>query len=122
MDVNRYAEHRDTFPERGQRSMIQILSVGVAVDHRTAEAEISDAALQFVSRGGRILHRQMREAGVATGAPLNFSRQEIVGPRCHLDRGCGIWLDLDAGAGEGKNRLVNSGSVHGSDPAVAKIG
>src|SRR5271157_6383498 len=45
VDVDRGAERLRALPERIQRGMIEVLAVGVAVDHRAAELEAAHAAL-----------------------------------------------------------------------------
>jgi hypothetical protein len=85
------------FPERKQRGMVEILAMGVAVDHGAAELQFVDTALQFVRRRARILHRQMRETRIALRMPADFPGQNIIGGAGLPDRGCSVAFDLDAG-------------------------
>ena len=59
--------------------MIEILAVGVAVDHGAGEFQVAHAALEFVGRGLCVLHRKMREAEIAVRRLLHLGRQKIVG-------------------------------------------
>ena len=54
--------------------MVEILAVGVAVDHGAAEFQLAHAALELVGGAARVLHRQMREAGIAVRAASAISR------------------------------------------------
>jgi hypothetical protein len=66
------------FPERIERRIVEILPVGVTVDHGTEELEIAHAAFELVRGRAGILHGEMREGAVAVRLPLNFARQEVV--------------------------------------------
>ena len=59
--------------------MVEILAVGVVVDHGAAEFELCHAALQLVGRGLGVLHGEVREAGKAIGPLLDLLGEEVVG-------------------------------------------
>src|SRR5713101_6976749 len=50
MQIDRGSQRLRALPERGERRMVEILSVRVAVDHRAAELQFTHAALEFVRR------------------------------------------------------------------------
>ena len=62
VQVNQRVQRLDALPKRRERGMIEILAVGVAIDHRAAEFQLSDAALELVGGGLGILHGKMRQA------------------------------------------------------------
>ena len=90
MQIDQRAERLGALPERRERRMVEILAVGVAVDHGAAEFQLPDAALELVGGGLGVLHRQMREAGIAVRPLLDFLGQEIVGrlARCGSPSRC----------------------------------
>ena len=100
MQIDHRAQRFGALPERIERRVIEILAIGVAVDHGAAEFEVVHAALQLVRGGERILHREVREAGILIGPLLNLARQEIIALARLADGGRGIALDLHAGAGQ----------------------
>src|SRR5262245_27795074 len=55
MDIDQRAERLGALPERGKRGIVEVLSVGVSVDHRAAELQLVDAALKLVGRGLGVL-------------------------------------------------------------------
>src|SRR5262249_11897877 len=55
MNVNRRAEGLRPLPERMERGVVEVLAVGMAVDHGPAELQLVAAALQFVGGGDGIL-------------------------------------------------------------------
>ena len=122
MDVDQRAERLGALPERAQRWMIEILPVGVAVDHGAAEFQLLDATRELVGRGLGVLHRQMREAGIAVGPFLDFLGQEIVAGLGRADRRRGVALGLDAGSGEGQHGALDAGLVHRCQPRLAEVG
>jgi hypothetical protein len=92
--------------------MVEILPVGVAVDHGAAEFQLPDAALQFIGSGLGVLHRQMREAGIAVRPLLDFLGQEVVTGLGVADRRRGVTLGLYAGAGQAQHGAFDAGLVH----------
>jgi hypothetical protein len=74
MNVDRRLQRLGPFPERVQRPVIEILAVGVAVDHRPAKLQLAQAALQLIRCSLRVLHGKMREAGIAVGTLLDLAR------------------------------------------------
>jgi hypothetical protein len=102
--------------------MIEILPVGVTVDHASGELELLHAALELVGRGFGILHRQVAEAGIAIRPLLDLAGEEIIAGACDLDRGGGVALGLHAGPGDREHRARNAGAVHGFQPELAEVG
>ena len=102
--------------------MIEILPERVAVDHRAAELQLLDAALELVGRGLGVLHRQMREAGIAVRPLLDFLGQKIVARFGGADRRGDVALGLHAGTGERQHRAGDPGLVHRGEPHLAEIG
>ena len=84
--------------------------------------EIAHAALQLVGSAARILHRQMRETGIAIGPLLHLTRQEIVGFTSTADRRGDVALALHAGPGDRQHRARDPGLIHGLQPHFAEIG
>jgi len=101
--------------------MIEILPVGVAIDHGAAEFQLAHAAFEFVRRGLGVLHRQMREAGITIGPFLDLPRQEIIGHMCIADGGRAVALGLYAGPGDGEYRARDAGGVHRGQPGLAEV-
>ncbi len=102
--------------------MIQILSVGVAVDHGAAKFQLAHAALELVGGAPRVLHRQVRKAGIAVRAFADFAREKIVGVTRDAGGRGDVALDLDAGAGDGQHRARDAGLVHRLQALLAEIG
>ena len=102
--------------------MVEILAVGVAVDHGAAKFQLAHAAFELIGGAARVLHPQMREAGIAVWAFLDFACQKIIGRAGDARGGCDIALDLDAGAGDGQHGARNAGLVHGLQPRFAEVG
>ncbi len=101
--------------------MIEILAVGVAIDHGAAEFQIANAALEFVGRGLRVLHGKMREAAIAVGALLDFLGEKVVTLARDLRRLGGIGLDLHAGACDRQHRYFDAGRVHRGEALLAEV-
>ncbi len=78
MNVDRRAQRLRALPEWIERRVIEILAVGVAVDHRAAEFEVAHAAFEFGGGGGRVLHGEVSETGIAIRLFLDFARQKVV--------------------------------------------
>ena len=102
--------------------MVEILSVGMAVDHGAAEFQLAHAALELVGGTARILHRQMSEAGIAVRAFLNFAREKIVRLPRDARCGCDVALDLNARAGDGQHGARDDGLVHRLQALLAEVG
>src|SRR5262249_14383011 len=66
----------------------EVLSVRVAVNQSAAEAEVPNAALQFVCGRHRRLHGKMRETGVAARPLRDLACQHVV-RFTSLAAGCG---------------------------------
>ena len=101
--------------------MIEILAVGVAVDHGAAEFQLSHAAFQLVGRGFGILHGQMPKAGIAVRPLGDFARQKIIGFGGPAPRDRGVALVLHARSGDGEHRAGNAGAIHRLQPHIAEI-
>src|SRR4029450_973906 len=76
--VNRRAERSRAFPERIIGTVIEIFAARMPINHGAAERELAHAALEFVGRGLRILHRKVRKARISVGTLLHFLCKEIV--------------------------------------------
>ncbi len=83
MQIERHAKRFGALPQRISVGMIEILAVGVAVDHGAGEFQIAHAALEFVGRGLCVLHRKMREAEIAVRRLLHLGREKVVGLARH---------------------------------------
>jgi hypothetical protein len=121
MNVDGCAKRFRALPEWMQRGMIEILTVGVAVDHGAAEFQVADAAFHFVGSGARVLHGQMPKAGIAIGSLGDLAGQKIVGLGGAPPRRRGIALDLHAGPGDRQHRARDAAAVHGLEPHIAEI-
>src|SRR5262249_2810513 len=84
--------------------MVEILSIGMTIDHRTAKSELAYAALKLAGGGVRILHGEMGKSGIAIGPARNLPREKVVGSTRAANRGCGVVLRLHARTGEPKHR------------------
>ena len=119
-------DHRQQFlgplPERVERRVVEILAVGVAVDHGAAEIELAHAPLEFVGRRTRILHGKMREARISVGPFADLARQKIIGLAGPPHGSRGIALGLYARPGDRKDRADDACTVHRLKPHVAEIG
>src|SRR6516165_7919149 len=93
MQVNEHAERLSALPERMERRVVEILSVGMAIDHRTGEFELAYAAFEFVGGGVRAANGER-----------------------------GIALRLHAGTRQPNHRAANAGLIHRGEPQVAEIG
>jgi len=122
VQVDQRSQGLGALPERRERGMIEILPVGVAVDHRPAEFQVVHAAQQLVSGGQRVLHGQMREARIAIGPLLDFAREEVVGGPRIANGLCGVALSLHARPRQTEHRAYDAGLVHGGKAGLAEIG
>jgi hypothetical protein len=84
----------------------------VAVDHRSAKLQLTQATFQFIRRCLRVLHRQMRKARIAVRTLLDLARQKIVGLARPPDSHGGIALALHARPGNGQNGPRYAGAIH----------
>ena len=121
MQVDQRVECFDLGPEWMQRRVVEILAIGVTVDHGAAEFQLVHAAIELV--GGRlgVLHRQMREAGILVGPLLDFPSQKIVALARLADRGRGVALDLHARSAQRQDRPLDPAAVHRLQPLLAEI-
>ena len=78
MQIDHRAERVGTLPKRIERRVVEILPVGVAIDHGAAELQFADAAFQLIGRRLGVLHREVSEAGIAIGALVDFAREKVV--------------------------------------------
>jgi hypothetical protein len=120
--VNRRAERSRAFPEGIIGTVIEIFAVRMPVNHGAAELELAHAALEFVSRGLRILHRKVRKARISVGTLLYFLCKEIV-RRARSPHG--FWdlaLRLHAGPGDRKNGPRDAVLVHHLQSLFAEFG
>src|SRR5580693_7242411 len=121
MNIDHCSEFVGALPKWIELGSIEILSVSVAVDHGAAELQITHAAFQFIRGAFRILHRQMREAGIAVG-PFGDRLGEKVIRLTRLPRGRGrITLGLHAGPGDRQHRARDAGVIHAFQAQLAEI-
>src|SRR6476661_2765966 len=73
MQVDQRVQSLRALPERVERAIVEILSIGMPVDHGAAEFELAHAAFELVRGGGGVLHGKMREAGVALRALVDLA-------------------------------------------------
>ena len=116
VDVDRSSQCLRSIPERLQRWMVEILAVGVAVDHGAAEFQLALATLELIRGGSRVLHGKVREAVVAVRPLLDFACQEVVGVARLAARNLGVRLDLDARTGQGQDRTRDARAIHCREP------
>ena len=121
MNVDRRLQRLGPVPERVQRRVVEILAIGVAVDHRPAKLQLAQAALQFIRCSLRVLHGKMREAGIAVGTLLDLTRQKIVGLARPPARDRRIAFALHARSGDGKNGARNPGAIHRFQAHLAEV-
>jgi hypothetical protein len=76
--INRSFQGGDALPEDRILVQIEILAVGLAIDHGSLELEIMHATFEFVGRFDGIVHGQMGESTVSTGKFLNLPGQKII--------------------------------------------
>src|SRR5215472_17115703 len=104
MQVNERVQRFGSLPERMECRVVEILSVGMAIDHRTAEFELTHATLELGGGGARILHRQMGKSGIAIGPAINLPRQKIVSRARAANGERSIALCLHAGTRQPNHR------------------
>jgi hypothetical protein len=92
------------------------------VNHGAAELELAHAALEFVGRGLRILHRNVRKARISVRTLLHFLCKEIVRGACSPHSFCGVALCLHARSGDRKNGPRDAVLVHHLQSLFAEIG
>src|SRR5262249_40216498 len=122
VQIDECLERLRPLPEWVQRSVVQVLAVGMAIDHGAAEFELAHASFELVRGGGGILHWQMREAGVPLRPLYNFTRQKIVGGT-RLVTG-GLWgaFGLPARPRYREHAPLNAGAFHRLEPHVTEVG
>src|SRR5262249_31897452 len=122
MHIEESAERLRPLPEWVQRSVVQVLAVGMAIDHGAAEFELAHASFELVRGGGGILHWQMREAGVPLRPLYNFTRQKIVGGTRLVTGGLGVAFGLHARPRYREHAPLNAGAFHRLQPHVPEVG
>jgi hypothetical protein len=93
----------------------------VAVDHDPGKFQLAHAALELVSRGSRILHREVAEAGIAVGALLDLPGKKIVRLARLAARGRDIAFGLHAGASEREHCACDPGLIHHLQALLGEI-
>src|SRR5262249_61165354 len=63
MQIDECLERLRPLPEWVPRSVVQVLAVGMAIDHGAAEFELAHASFELVRGGGGLLHWEIRQAG-----------------------------------------------------------
>ena len=121
MDVDDSAKRLRTLPERIEGGVVEIKPVSVAVDHGTAELEITHGALEFVGSGFRILYRNVSEARIAVRPLVDLFGEEIVGLARQPRRDRGIAHRLHAGPGDRQHGLFDTGLIHGFQALIAEV-
>src|SRR5262249_4699236 len=101
---------------------VEVLPVGVAVDHGAAEVQFAHATLELVRGGNRVLHGEMGKSGIAVRPLADLVCQKVVGGARIADGGGGVVLGLDARTRKPKNRDRNAGAVHDGEALLAEIG
>src|SRR5437588_5748403 len=76
MQIDQRAKRFGALPERIERRIIEILTIGMAVDHGAAEFELAHATLKFVGRRARVLHGKMRKARIAVRPLFDLLRKK----------------------------------------------
>ena len=121
MQIHRHVERRHAFPKYREFVGVEILAQSVVIDQRPGEAELLDAALQFISGTGGILKRQVREAAEAPGVARDPGGEIIVRLAGEPRRLDGVFLDLHAGRRLREHHHVDAGRVHQRDAFVVEI-
>src|SRR5262249_17449442 len=122
MQVNERTERFSALPERMERSVVEILSIGMPIDHRTGEFEPTHATLELGGGGTRILHGERGKSRIAIGPALDLPRQKIVGRTRAANGERSIAFRLHAGTRQPNHRAGNAGFIHRGEPQFTKIG
>ena len=121
MQIYRHAQLLHPLPERRVMVLVEVVAVGVAVYHRSPEAQLAHAPLQLVGGSLWVLQGKVRQPTKTGRVQLNFFGQEIVGFAGQAHGVGGIRLRLYAGAGERQKRPFDAGRVHGRQALLAEI-
>lgn len=121
MNVDRGVQLLGALPESVVSGVIQIHAIGLAVDHGAAEAELADAAgkLRGCFRG--LLQREVSKPAKSFRVQLNFLGKEVIGLPRETDSRSRILFDLDAGSGQGEDRVRNLILIHRRKAAFSEI-
>ena len=83
MQIERHVECRRPLEDRLETRMVQPLPSRPAVQHRSLELQIGHGALELVRGRRRIVGRQRRECGKATGLRTHDIMQPVVDAARH---------------------------------------
>lgn len=122
VNVDGGVESLNALPEDIVTSIGGIQAVGRPVDHRPREPEPAHAALEFVRRRFRILHREVGESAETVRVRCHGLRKCVVGNS--LQAGCllRVLFDLQTRPGQRQHDVVNAMAVHGFQSAAAYVG
>ncbi len=121
MQVDHGAERLGALPERVERGMVEVLPVGVAVDHGANDAQFAHCAFKLAGRGHGVLHREVGKARIAAGTFLYLAGEEIVRFPCTAHRNRGVALDLHTGPGDRENGTFDAVAIHLGDAQVGEF-
>ena len=122
MQIDERTQRFRPFPERMERGMIEVLPVGVAVDHGAAEPQLAHRALELVGGRDGVLHRKVCETGIAVGSLADLTGEEIVGLARFAAGRAAVPLGLHARSREREHAAGNAAAIHGAEPQLAEIG
>ena len=121
MDVDRLPPTPGLVPERLQRRVVEILAIGVAVDHGAAELQLAHGSARARQRRRR--RPAWQDARSRYSGPAAFAistRQEIIRLTRFTARGLGVRLGLHAGSGQRQDRARDARAIHGRKPQVRR--
>lgn len=122
MQVDQRAKRFGPLPGRIECQIVEVLAVGMAVDHDTAKSQLAYAALEFVGRGAGILHGEVAEARITIRPFVDLSDQKIVGRTGSTHCSRRVAFGLYARTRQCEDRTGSAGLVHGSTPHLAEVG
>src|SRR5580704_2910946 len=122
MDIDHRAERVGAFPKRIELGGVEILPVGVAIDHGAAELQLTHAAFQLIGGAFCVLHRQMSESGITVGPLRDFACEKVIGLARSARGRSRVALGLYARAGDRQDGARDTGFVHAFEAQPAEIG
>src|SRR6267378_5878442 len=96
MKIDRDAELFGCLPKRPILLLVQVLAVRLPVHHGSTKSEFGHAAPELGDGGLSILKWESGKPGKAVGMFLNPLGKNVVHAPRHVDRPCGIWIELNA--------------------------
>jgi hypothetical protein len=120
MQIDRRAERFGGLQHRPEKFVVEIATALMAVDHRTGEGLIADAAFELFGRLIRCRNRQRGEAGESCWLLGDCFGQRVIGVARECHRLSGFQL-LDPRRGQRDDLDVDAGGIHLGDPLFADV-